>query len=100
MINQNRHIGCCGAYCKTCRTFNEGLCTGCKMGFVSKNSDIDETECPIEVCCFKEKKLETCADCKDFSECKMISDFHSKKGYKYKKLKQAIEFINKNGEYQ
>ena len=27
----------------------------------------------------------------------MISDFHSMKGSKYKKLKQAIEFINKNG---
>ena len=43
------------------------------------------------------KKLETCADCPDYSTCKIILKFHSKNGYKYKKYKQSIEFIRRNG---
>jgi hypothetical protein len=51
----------------------------------------------MKVCCFKERKFETCADCPDYSTCKIIHGFYDKRGYKYKKYKQSIEFIRKNG---
>jgi len=28
-----RFIGCCGAYCKTCKAFIDGSCKGCKLGY-------------------------------------------------------------------
>lgn len=89
-------IGCCGAYCKTCRPFKEGYCKGCKLGYGEEKRNIKDAKCKMKVCCFK-KNLETCADCSDYLECKIILNFHSKKGYKYKKYKQSIEFIRKNG---
>ncbi|MDD4897758.1 MAG: hypothetical protein PHY70_00015 [Methanocellales archaeon] len=92
-----REIGCCGAYCKTCRALAEGSCRGCKLGYESGERDIDRSKCKMKVCCFKERKLETCADCPDYVSCRMIQDFYNKKGYKYKKYRQSIEFIRKNG---
>jgi hypothetical protein len=91
-------IGCCGAYCKTCRTSATGNhCRGCKLGYGKGERDINKARCRIKVCCFKERKLETCADCPDYSTCEIIYSFHDKSGYKYKKYKQSIEFIKKNG---
>ena len=91
-------IGCCGAYCKTCRTSATGNhCRGCKLGYEEGERDINKARCRIKVCCFKERKLETCADCPDYSTCEIIYSFHDKSGYKYKKYKQSIEFIKKNG---
>jgi len=26
-------IGCCGAYCKTCKAFVDKTCKGCKVGY-------------------------------------------------------------------
>jgi|SRR3989304_7539610 len=92
-----RFIGCCGAYCKTCKVLIEGFCKGCKLGYDEWERDINKAKCAMKVCCFKEKKLETCADCPDYSECKIIQHFYSKNGYKYKKYKQSIEFIRENG---
>ena len=97
IANQIRLIGCCGAYCKTCPPLNENYCKGCKLGYDTGKRDINYAKCKMKVCCFKEKKLETCADCPDYSTCKIMLDFHNKKGYKYKKYKQSIEFIRKNG---
>ena len=92
-----REIGCCGAYCKTCRTSTSGInCRGCKLGYESGERDINKARCKIKVCCFKERKFETCADCPDYSTCKIIYSFYDKSGYKYKKYKQSIEFIKKN----
>jgi len=51
----------------------------------------------MKVCCLKEKRLETCADCPEYPECEIIRGFHSKKGFKYRKYRQSIEFIRKNG---
>jgi hypothetical protein len=90
-------IGCCGAYCKTCPAWTTKFCRGCKLGYKDGKRDINKTKCKIKACCFKERKYETCADCKDYPKCKIIQDFYSKKGYKYKKYKQAIEFIRENG---
>jgi hypothetical protein len=49
------------------------------------------------LCCFKGKNYETCADCPDYSACKILDEFYRKSGYKYKKYKQAIEIIRENG---
>ena len=92
-----KYIGCCGAYCRTCRAFIEGFCKGCKLGYENGNRDIDNARCKIKLCCFRERKFETCADCADFNSCMIISRLYEKKGYKYRKYKEAIEFIRKEG---
>ena len=97
LANQIRFIGCCGAYCKTCLPLIENYCKGCKLGYDTGKRDINAAKCKMKLCCFKEKKLETCADCTEYSSCKIILAFHNKNGYKYKKYKQSIEFIRKNG---
>jgi hypothetical protein len=51
----------------------------------------------MKVCCFAKKRLETCADCRDYAGCGVIQGFFGKNGYKYGKYKQSIEFIRKNG---
>jgi hypothetical protein len=92
-----REIGCCGAYCQTCQAFNSGtVCRGCKLGYDDGDRDINKSRCKIKLCCFKDKRLETCADCVDFSSCMIIKNFYNKKGYKYKKYKQSLEFIKEN----
>jgi hypothetical protein len=45
-----REIGCCGAYCKTCRTSTSGsICRGCKLGYGDGERDIDKAKCKINV---------------------------------------------------
>jgi len=92
-----RYIGCCGAYCRTCRPFTEGVCKGCKPGYDNGTRVIDKARCRMKVCCFGERNFETCADCPDFDLCPIIAGFFSKTGYKYKKYRQSLEFIRKNG---
>jgi len=96
-MNQKRFIGCCGAYCKTCKPYIESYCKGCKLGFDTGARDINKAKCKIKLCCFKERKLDTCADCSGLDFCKIMSGWYNKNGYKYKKYKEAIEFIKKNG---
>jgi len=94
--NPIKFIGCCGAYCKTCKPFIEGFCKGCKLGYDEGERDINKAKCNMKVCCFKDRKFETCADCLYYPSCQIIQNFHSKKSFKYKKYKQSIEFIRKN----
>ncbi|OFY61946.1 MAG: hypothetical protein A2Y71_09140 [Bacteroidetes bacterium RBG_13_42_15] len=96
-MNLNRYIGCCGAYCKTCKPYIEGFCKGCKLGYDSGKRDIKEAKCRIKVCCFGDKKLDTCADCVNLYTCPTIGNLFAHNGYKYQKYKQAIEFIKENG---
>ena len=96
IASQRISVGCCGAYCKTCRPFKEGYCKGCKLGYKDGKRNIKDAKCKMKVCCFK-KNIETCADCFDYPECKIILEFHSKNGFKYKKYEQSIEFIRQNG---
>jgi hypothetical protein len=96
-MNPKRYIGCCGAYCRTCKPYITGYCKGCKLGFDTGKRDINKAKCIIKLCCFKDNKLETCADCSKLVSCGIISDLYDKKGYKYKKYKQAIEFIKEFG---
>ncbi len=95
--NPNILIGCCGAYCKTCKSFSQNICKGCKIGYTNGERDINKARCKIKTCCFRDKKLETCADCPDFYNCGILNDFYGKNGYKYKKYKESIEFIIHKG---
>ncbi len=93
-----REIGCCGAYCKTCRASVSGSkCRGCKLGYGNVGRDINKSRCAIKLCCFRDRQLETCADCGDYSSCKTIHGMYEKNGYKYGKYRQSIEFIRQNG---
>jgi hypothetical protein len=87
-----------GAYCKTCKPYITGYCKGCKLGFFTVERDIRKAKCKIKVCCFGDKKSETCADCVELATYPTIVKLHNQNGYKYKKCKQAIEFI-KEKEY-
>ena len=93
-----REIGCCGAYCKTCRTSSTGSkCRGCKLGYETRERDINKSRCKIKICCFRGRHFETCADCYDYSRCKIIHGLYEKSGYKYGKYRQSLEFIRENG---
>jgi hypothetical protein len=92
-----REIGCCGAYCKTCRALKDKSCRGCKLGYENGERDISKARCAMKVCCFGERQLETCADCPDYPSCETIHGFYSKNGYKYGKYRQTTEFIRENG---
>jgi hypothetical protein len=90
-------IGCCGAYCRTCAAFREGVCRGCKLGYGGGGRDLSKAKCPMKLCCFGEKRLETCADCPEYRACATIRGFQSKKGYKYRKYRESLEFIRNRG---
>ena len=89
-------MGCCGAYCATCKVLTQGACKGCKTGYASGQRDILKAKCPMKVCCIK-RSLISCADCTDYPHCEIIHTFYGKNGYKYRKYQQAIEFIRING---
>lgn len=89
-------IGCCGAFCGTCPVIKENHCKGCKLGYQNGARDISKAKCKIKVCCIQ-KELNSCAECQEFNSCKVITGFYAKNGYKYKKYKEAIEFIRSNG---
>lgn len=84
-------IGCCGAYCKTCREF-QNTCKGCKLGYSDSSRDLSRAKCKIKKCCLI-KEHSTCADCKEYDDCEIIQTFIQHPGYKYIKYKQALEFI-------
>lgn len=92
-------IGCCGAYCKTCiqhqreKYPNEKSCRGCKIGYETGTRNIDRAKCKIKVCCFKEKRLQTCADCSNYP-CETLEVFFSKGRAKYRK---QLDFIRDHG---
>lgn len=96
-MKDTRYIGCCGAYCKTCKPFIEGVCKGCKIGFDTGEQDISRAKCKIKLCCFRDHQFITCADCTELESCSIVGSWYSNKGYKYKKYKQAIDFIKEKG---
>ena len=89
-------LGCCGAYCRTCKVYEIGSCKGCKIGYDNGLRDLSKAKCKIKVCCI-EKKMTSCADCLDYDSCSIIQKFHNHKGYKYGKYRQAIGYIKDNG---
>ncbi|HNR43580.1 MAG TPA: DUF3795 domain-containing protein [Methanofastidiosum sp.] len=91
-----KHIGCCGAYCKTCPALINKSCRGCKLGYDAGERDISKAKCEMKVCCIKQN-YKTCADCPDYPNCQIIQSYYNKNGYKYTKYRQALEFIRENG---
>ncbi len=89
-------IGCCGAFCGTCKVKKQKLCIGCKIGYIDGERDISKAKCKMKICCIT-MKFNTCADCKEENSCQIIQGFYSKNGYKYKKYEEAINYIVKNG---
>lgn len=92
-----KYVGCCGTFCKTCKPFIDGFCKGCRLGYENRKRDINKARCKIKLCCMKEKKLETCADCTEFSSCEKINTRFGKEKYNLKKCMQSLDFIKKNG---
>ncbi len=89
-------IGCCGAYCRTCRPFAAQQCRGCKLGYATLERDLSKAKCKIKICCLN-KQLSSCADCAEYPGCEIITNFHDKQGQKYGKYRQAISYIRDNG---
>ena len=75
---------------------NERGCLGCKLGYEPGGRDLNKAKCPIKLCCFRDKKLQTCADCPE-NPCNILTTFWSKKGSKYKQYKKQLEFIRQYG---
>ena len=90
-----QEIGCCGAYCRTCKVFSIGQCKGCKLGYGSRERDINKARCKIKLCCFKEHQLQTCMDCDDYHTCELIQSWFQK-GYEYR-YQKSLEFIKEHG---
>jgi len=90
-------IGCCGAYCRTCREYRNGHCKGCRLGYGEGGRDINRAKCKMKLCCFRDRGFETCADCPDVDGCPVLQTWLSKQGYKYKKYREALEYIRENG---
>ena len=88
-------IGCCAAYCKTCREFG-GTCPGCKTGYAGGARDLGKARCAIKRCCLG-RRLVSCADCPDCEACPALLAFHSHAGYKYGKYRQSFHFIRRHG---
>lgn len=91
------HIGCCSAYCKTCKELDKGLCKGCKLGYASGERDIERAKCKIKLCCFKEKGLETCADCSHFRDCDIINSRFKVGTPNNRKCIRVLELIHNKG---
>jgi len=97
-----RETGCCGAYCRTCmeqqkeKYPDERTCRGRKLGYEHGERDLSKAKCEIKVCCFRERGLETCADCPD-CPCEIQGKFWGKRGWKYGQYKKQLEFIKDNG---
>ena len=95
MKYEAKYIGSCGCYCKTCPELAKGLCKGCKLGYDSGERDINKAKCKIKLCCFKDKKLETCADCPEHLSCELIGGRF--KDYRLRKCLEIMRYINDHG---
>jgi hypothetical protein len=95
--NSRTNIGCCGAYCKTCKPFTDGYCKGCKIGYESGERDLSRAKYKIKICCFKDNKLETCSDCVKYSNCSIFNNRFKSGSYSHKKYQEALFFINNHG---
>jgi hypothetical protein len=89
-------IGCCGAYCQTCKVYIQGVCKGCKVGYDTGEREISKAKCAMKVCCVR-RGLVSCADCADYDTCETLAAFYGHEGYKYQKYRQATQFIRAHG---
>lgn len=89
-------IGCCGAYCGTCSALKTNLCKGCKLGYDNGIRNLSKAKCKIKVCCIGKNHI-SCADCINHNTCAVLNAFYKKNGQKYKKYKQATDYIIQHG---
>ena len=89
-------LGCCGAYCKTCKVLEAKACLGCKIGYDTGERDLSRAKCRMKVCCIG-RNFTSCADCPEISVCDTLTAFHGKGSYKYGKYRDAIRFIREHG---
>lgn len=93
-----KELGCCGAYCKPCREVAGNRCRGCKLGYDTGERDLARAKCSVKRCCLARLGTDqTCADCADYDSCNTLAAFHGKKGYKYKKYRQALDYVRQHG---
>ena len=95
LIMAKHEVGCCGAYCGTCRAF-KAPCKGCTVGYSTGGRDINKARCKVKVCCVTRGHM-SCADCTEFECCSTLAEFHCKPGYKYGKYRQALDYIRVKG---
>jgi hypothetical protein len=91
------YIACCGAYCKTCKPYIEGHCKGCKLGYEPNKRDINKAKCKIKLCCFRNNKFDTCAECDKFISCKIFNGRFKIGTRNHKKYQEALLFMKNNG---
>ena len=89
-------LGCCGAYCKTCKVYAQGACKGCKVGYDTGERDIAKAKCAMKVCCVR-RGMVSCADCGGYDVCATLAAFYQHESYKYRKYRQATEYIRAHG---
>jgi len=96
--NQETHeiyIACCGFYCITCKVYTSRQCKGCKLGYDTGERDIARAKCKIKLCCFRDNKYETCADCGDFQTCGLIRGRFT--DYKLRRSLEFLDFMKREG---
>jgi len=94
--NTVEDIGCCGAFCGTCKVKKENACIGCKAGYKTGGRELSKAKCKMKICCIS-KGYNSCTDCESFNDCSIINAFFNKNGYKYKKYREAILYIAAHG---
>lgn len=73
IVAEKSLVAKCGLYCGACKMYLTKKCLGC-----SKNEKA--SWCKVRTCCI-EKKSDSCADCKDYTDpstCKKLNNFISK----------------------
>ena len=94
-MKETEEIGCCGAYCKTCREY-QSTCKGCKTGYSDGARQFIRAKCRMIKCCLTKGYI-TCGDCAAYESCEIIQAFLHHPGYKYGKYRQALAYIRAHG---
>ena len=94
-MNDTEKIGCCGAYCNTCREYQKSY-KGHKQGYLDGSRDLCRAKCRMKKCCLTKGHI-TCVDCAEYESCETVQAFLNHPGYKYTKYKQALEYICAHG---
>ncbi len=45
----------------------------------------------------RDRQLQTCTDCPDFTSCETIQNWYKKNGHKYRRYGESAEFIREHG---
>jgi hypothetical protein len=67
------------------------------LGYDNGQRDIRRAKCKIKVCCMRERQLQTCVDCDEFSSCATLQNWYKKAGGKYQCYKKSGEYIREHG---